>query len=88
MGIPVSGDPYIYPNPSDQFINIVFNQATPSDWQVELISSSGSLVERRNIINSNSAHINFTQTFAAGVYFARATNLQTRENHVLSFVVR
>jgi hypothetical protein len=88
MGVPVSGNPYIYPNPSDQFINIDFNQPDPSDWQIDLISSSGSLLERRSIINANTAHINFIQTFAAGVYFARTTNLRTRENHVLSFVVR
>jgi hypothetical protein len=88
MGIPVSGDPFIYPNPSSQFINIVFNQSNPSDWQIELISPTGSLLERRNIINANTAHINFAQTFAAGVYFARTINLRTRENHVLSFVVR
>ena len=87
--IAATGDaPYLYPNPSDQFINIAFNQAATRDWQVDLLAANGSLLQRKSFINVSSAHINFQQLLANGVYFARATDLQTRKNHVLSFLVR
>lgn len=88
MGAASTGIPYLYPNPSNQFINIVFNQPANGDWQVELFSSNGSLLETKRFINVSSAHIGFQQFLAEGVYFARLTEAQTRENHVLSFVVR
>ena len=87
MGSDMAAQPILYPNPSDQFINIVFNQPGNGDWQIDLFAANGSILERKNFINVNTAHIDFQQILASGVYFARLTNLQTQKNQVLSFLV-
>jgi len=78
----------LYPNPSDRFINLVFNQSDVKNWQVDIIGATGSLLQRNLFINTSMAHIDFVKPLAAGVYFIRAVDQQTQQSHVLSFTVR
>ncbi|MBS1598938.1 MAG: choice-of-anchor E domain-containing protein [Bacteroidetes bacterium] len=82
------GNIYLYPNPSDQFINIVFNQPDPKNWLVDIFSVNGSLIQKNIFSNVLTAHIDFQHRLAAGTYFVRATDKQTLKTHLLSFVVR
>ncbi len=77
---------FLYPNPSDQFVNIVFNQ--PKNYQVDIYASNGVLLQRENYNNVNTAHVNFNHPLPAGTYFARITEQQTLKNNTLAFVVK
>jgi hypothetical protein len=82
--VPVS----LYPNPSDQYINLVFNQGPVSNWMVEIISDDGRVLQRNRFANATMAHLPFSSRLAAGVYFARATEQYSGSNYLLKFVVR
>jgi len=88
MSKDLSGDIYLYPNPSDQFINIVFNQTSLKNWQVDILAANGALVQKNIFRNASTGHIDFQNRLSPGVYFARATDQQTLKNYVLSFIVR
>lgn len=77
---------FIYPNPSDQFVNIVFNQS--KNWEVNIMAANGALLQRNYYSNTNMAHINFNRLLPAGVYFARVVEQQTQKSNMLSFVVK
>jgi hypothetical protein len=77
----------IYPNPATDHIDIA--TGTPnSDWQVDIISAAGSLVQRGNFLQSNLLHLAFTTHLSAGTYFARITDLRAQRVSVSSFIVR
>lgn len=77
---------YLYPNPSDQFVNIVFNQS--KNWQVDILATNGIILQRSSYNHANTAYINFAHRLSAGIYFARVIDQQTQKNTVLSFVVK
>jgi type IX secretion system substrate protein len=79
---------YIYPNPSNSFINVAFNQATAGSWQVDIYASNGSKVQSNYFVNSNNIHIAFKQKLAAGIYFIHAANPQMQNNYVQPFCVK
>ncbi len=88
LGLNAGAGTYLYPNPAADFINIDFNRSVPGDWQVDILSISGILVQRNYCLHTNRAHIQFNQKLAAGVYFARAVDQQTQASLVSGFVVR
>jgi type IX secretion system substrate protein len=79
---------YVFPNPSSSYINIFFNQPIASNWQVQIFAAHGGLVQSNSFINTARAYIPFTTKLAAGVYFIRATDMQTRKNYISKFLVR
>jgi len=79
---------YLFPNPSDQFINIVFNQASPGNWIVQLFSADGKIFQTERFTSVTAAHLDFHHRIACGVYFARATQEFTHKEIVLKFVVK
>ena len=87
LGNGASGGLYLYPNPSGEFLNVIFNQPG-GNWQVDIMAVSGALVQRNYYLNSNTVHIDFQHPLAAGVYFLRATDQQTRDSRISSFVVK
>jgi hypothetical protein len=76
----------IYPNPATSFINLTLPGGN-QNWQVDIIASDGNLVQRNAFGNTSLGTINFARKLAAGVYFVRATNTNTAEQHVASFVI-
>ncbi len=78
---------HIYPNPATDHIDIA--TGTPnSDWQVDLLSAAGSLVQRGTFLQSNLLHLAFHTHLSSGTYFARITDLRGQRVFVSSFVVR
>jgi len=90
--INLDGDPassfYIYPNPpGDEYVNIVFGRSS-ANWQVDIFSANGRLVQRNSFFNTTTARLNFVHKMAAGAYFIRATDLGTAKSYSSSFLIR
>jgi len=85
MGTNSSVGIYLYPNPSDQFVNIVFNEF--KNWQIEILAANGSLIQRNNSTNAIATHINFIKPLATGIYFVRVMEDQTHKTYVLPLMV-
>jgi hypothetical protein len=77
----------VYPNPATNFINLVPNQETAADWQVDILSVNGSLVERDVYMQTRNMQVNFRSKMSAGTYLVRATDLKGQKVVTSSFVV-
>ncbi len=77
----------IFPNPARSFINVVFNQSSLQNWQVDIFAANGALIQRNYYFNTGTAHIEFNEKLAAGAYFVRVTDRQTLKSFVSTFVI-
>ena len=80
--------PGLYPNPSNTYIDLVFDPTLSGNWQVDIYSTAGSLLQTNLFSRTANAHIPFRNRLAAGVYFLRAINLDTRRSFVRDFSVK
>jgi Secretion system C-terminal sorting domain len=81
------GTPFsIFPNPATSFVSLTLPGGN-QNWQVDIIAADGNLVQRNAFANTSLVTVNFARKLAAGVYFVRATNTNTAEQHVASFVI-
>ncbi len=89
LGTPSAGggEFSIYPNPPSDFINLTM-PGDNQDWQVDIISADGSLVQRNFYRNSNTVNVSFVRRLAAGTYFARAVSPLSGKSYAASFLVR
>jgi hypothetical protein len=78
---------YLYPNPSNGFVNVVFNQPN-KNWQVDIFAAQGALIQRNHFSNTNLAHIDFKNRMAAGMYFIRVIDEQSQKNYLLPLSVQ
>jgi hypothetical protein len=81
----VSNGITLYPNPASNFLNIDFNHLV-SNWQIDIYSSGGTVVDRKYFSNTSLATMNFTQKLPPGIYFIRASDQHTQQNYMLSFM--
>jgi type IX secretion system substrate protein len=80
---------FIYPNPCDAYINIVFDKPDNNkDWDIFIYSSNGCLIQKNHFTNASTAHINFRNRLTAGVYFIKAEDSESRKKYLLSAFVR
>jgi hypothetical protein len=77
----------IYPNPAIDFINLVPDQQGTTDWQVDIISAGGMLVQRNVFMQMRLMTVNFRNRLAAGTYFVRAIDLRGEKSISASFIV-
>jgi hypothetical protein len=77
----------IYPNPATDFINLVPDKEETTDWQVDIVSSTGALVQREVFMQSRLMTVNFRNRLAAGTYFIRAIDLRGQQQISSSFLV-
>jgi hypothetical protein len=77
----------IYPNPATDHIDIATGTAN-SDWQVDILSAAGGLVQRTSFLQSSLLHLSFNTHLSTGTYFARLTDLRGQRVLVSSFLVR
>lgn len=76
----------IYPNPPSSFINLTL----PGDnrqWQVDIFSADGRLVQRNAFVNASFVRVNFLEKLAAGAYFVRARNPLSGTSYSGSFLM-
>ena len=77
----------VYPNPAVDFININPGQATAGNWQVEILSANGSLIQRETFSQVRTMHLSFRTKMSAGTYFVRALDLRGQKSFTSSFIV-
>jgi hypothetical protein len=81
----------IYPNPATDFINIIppvrNGLGSNGDWQVDVLSASGGLVQRDTWLQSSSLRVAFRNKLSAGTYFVRLLDLRGQKSYVSSFIV-
>jgi hypothetical protein len=77
----------IYPNPATDFINLVPDKGETTDWQVDILSATGTLVQREVFMQSRLMTVNFRNRLAAGTYFVRAIDLRGQQQISSSFMV-
>ena len=77
----------VYPNPATDFINLVPDVADVTDWQVDILSASGALVQRSVFMQSKVMTVNFQNRLAAGTYFVRAVDLRGQRSIASTFLV-
>lgn len=82
-----SGEMQVYPNPATNFINLVPNRQDAANWQVDILSVNGSLIERDVYMQTRNMQVNFRNKLSAGTYLVRATDLQAQKVVTGSFVV-
>jgi hypothetical protein len=77
----------VYPNPAVDFINIDPGQAAAGNWQVDILSANGSLIQRETFAQARTMHLNFRTKMSAGTYFVRALDLRGQKGFTSSFIV-
>lgn len=70
----------VYPNPAHDWINIDVSAITPGSYMLQIMSSTGTLMESREIIlNSHNFQIS-TNNYPGGMYFGRITSVPGDSN--------
>jgi Secretion system C-terminal sorting domain len=78
----------LYPNPAkDYFVTLSFGQAPAGNWQIDILNAGGSLVQRNTYPPSRTVQVDFQHRLAAGTYFVRATDQQTRKTYSSTLLV-
>jgi hypothetical protein len=77
----------IYPNPATNFINLVPDMTDVTDWQVDILTVTGALVQRNVFMQSRIMTVNFANRMAAGTYFVRAVDLRGQRSISATFLV-
>jgi hypothetical protein len=77
----------VYPNPATDFINFVPDKADATDWQVDILSTAGTLIQRNVFMQSKVMTVNFQNRLAAGTYFLHATDLRGQRSISTTFLV-
>lgn len=76
----------IFPNPASSYINVETGGAA-DNWQVDIYAANGSLVERKNILQSNVMYIPLGSKLPAGTYFIKLMSLTNQKLLTGSFVI-
>ncbi|MHA4810863.1 hypothetical protein ACX0G9_22340 [Flavitalea flava] len=86
----------LFPNPAVDHINLFLGRGAGTDWQVDVIASNGSLVQRTeyrlSLMGNRQAgagviSIDFQRLLPAGTYFIRATDRKERQTYSTSFLI-
>ena len=82
-----TGNISLYPNPSSDFINVSFNQPQTSNWDINIYSSNGILIQNNYASNVNSFRIPFQHKLASGSYIMQIVNKRTQQNYAKRFTI-
>jgi len=84
MGV---GRPSLYPNPARGYVNILFGGTGAGNWQVDLLSAAGVLVQRGAYTHCQQARLDFEHPLASGTYFIRVTDGQGQKSDVFPLLI-
>jgi hypothetical protein len=76
----------IYPNPATDHTT-VNTGGVIDDWQVDVLSANGDLIQRTTFLQSAVLAISFRTHLAPGTYFLRILDLHTSKNYTLPIVL-
>jgi hypothetical protein len=77
----------LYPNPATDFINLVPDLPEATDWQVDIFTANGNLVQRNVCMQAHTMFIPFKGKLSAGTYFIRALDLRGQRTVSATFIV-
>lgn len=84
----------LFPNPAVDHINLSIGQGGGKDWQVDVIASNGSLIQRKDYRSglpdngqAGVIRVDFQRQLPAGTYFIRATDWKERQTYSSSFLI-
>ncbi len=78
----------VYPNPAADFINLAPGEGgATGDWQVDILSANGSLIQRETYLQASTMRVTFRTRLSAGTYFIRALDLRGQKRFTSSFIV-
>lgn len=79
----------IYPNPVNQKILIQFDEAQTGNFSLELVNTTGQIIEKRQIqlTGSSLANMDLMRKPASGIYFLRAVNLGNNRQFLTKVIV-
>lgn len=77
----------VYPTVSSNYFSIYFPNTAKEDWQVNVISLSGQLMQQSNFAKTNFIRLNFNQHLPAGIYIIEAVNKKKQESQKSKIIV-
>lgn len=76
----------VFPSPATTFINVATGMDA-DDWQFEIVSANGNVVQRGTVLQSSSMYIPFSSNLSSGTYFIKLSGLHHQKTLTASFVV-
>jgi hypothetical protein len=76
----------VYPNPATDHVTVTTG-GTIDDWQADVLSSNGDLIQRTTVLQSAVLTISFRTHLAQGTYFIRLQSLHTTKNYTLPVII-
>jgi hypothetical protein len=80
--------PILYPNPAKGVTTLNFNNKNRGNWEVEILTISGQVVQRHFFNNALLAKLNTTNDLHRGLYMVRSTNKTTQEQFVQRLLIQ
>jgi hypothetical protein len=77
----------LYPNPANKFINVSLNNVAEANWQADIFSANGQIVQTNSFGKCTSAKIIFKNVLPKGAYFIKLTNKENYTTKTLSFII-
>jgi hypothetical protein len=84
----ISSSMKVYPTLPDNYVNVFFPKAGKADWQVNVISMNGQVVQRTAFSNTNYFRVEFNQKLTPGIYIVEAINRNTMESNKSKIVIQ
>jgi len=83
-----STQPILYPNPAKGTTTLQFNNKNQGNWEVEILTISGQVVQRYFFNNALLAKLNTANDLHRGLYMVRSTNKTTQEQFVQRLLIQ
>ncbi|MFI5152831.1 MAG: choice-of-anchor E domain-containing protein [Chitinophagales bacterium] len=78
----------LFPNPADDFIQVVLQQPGSTGWYADIVSGDGRMIVNHLLLNSGNTRIDFHSRLSSGSYFIRIMDSRNSKTFVRSFIVR
>jgi Secretion system C-terminal sorting domain len=78
----------LYPNPTRNTATLLFNNTKRGDWQVEISSMGGQVLQRYHYSNVLTIRLNTNGDLNRGIYLVKASNKKTNEQFTERLVIQ
>jgi hypothetical protein len=80
--------PRLFPNPANGPVTLVFNNQKRNDWDVEILTAGGQVLDHYLFKNALLARLNNHNELPKGLYFIRSVNRKTQEQFLQRLLVQ
>lgn len=78
----------VYPAIAHSFLKIIFPGSGNDDWQINLISSGGQIVQQQAAYHTKFSKLVFNRPFSPGLYIVETINKRTRESRKSKILIQ